>query len=127
MASLFQPLAIQYMLQELLETADVKAALVDTGTYTYSAAHQYLDDLSGVVDTTGNLTGKTFSAAGVFDAADAPISAITGDSVEYVWVYVDSGSAATSRLVAYCEVTAAYTPTGADIMVVWDAAGICGT
>ena len=34
-----------------MDGGTVKAALVDTGTYTYSAAHDFYNDVSGVVGT----------------------------------------------------------------------------
>ena len=41
-------------------TGTVKVALVDTGTYTYSAAHEFLSSLSGVVGTAQTLASKTY-------------------------------------------------------------------
>jgi hypothetical protein len=54
-----------------LDTANVKAVLVDLADYTYSAAHDFLDDVAagGRVATSGNLASKTFTD-GVFDSAD---------------------------------------------------------
>ena len=109
-----------------LSTSTVKVALVDTGTYTYSSAHQYLSSLSGVVGTAQTLGSKTFTN-GVFDAADATFTAVTGASVEALVLYVDTGTASTSPLIAYIDIGVTglpVTPNGGDINVTWHASGI---
>lgn len=42
-------------------TTGVYAALVDTGTYTYNAAHQFCSDLTGLASTTDQEIGATKS------------------------------------------------------------------
>lgn len=104
----------------------VKAALVDTGTYTYNAAHEFQSSLSGVVGTAQTLGTKTFTD-GVFDAANSVFTAVSGATVEAIVIYVDTGSAATSRLVAYIDTGATglpVTPNGGDININWNASGI---
>jgi hypothetical protein len=104
----------------------VKIALVDTGTYTYSASHEFLSSLSGVVGTAQTLGTKTFTN-GVFDAADVTFTAVSGASVEALVIYVDTGSSATSRLVAYIDTGQTglpVTPNGGDITVTFNASGI---
>lgn len=107
-------------------TGTVKAALVDTGTYTYSAAHEFLSSLSGVVGTAQTLGTKTY-ANGLFDAADPTYTAVTGATAEAVVLYIDTGVAGTSRLVAYIDTGVTnlpVTPNGGDITIGWNAAGI---
>lgn len=104
----------------------LKVALVDTGTYTYSAAHEFQSSLSGVVGTAQTLASKTYTN-GVLDAADITFTAVTGASVEALVFYVDTGSSATSRLVAYIDTGQTglpVTPNGGDITVTWNASGI---
>lgn len=104
----------------------VKVALVDTGTYTYSAAHEFQSSLTGVVGTAQTLGTKTFTN-GVFDAADSTFTAVSGASVEALVIYVDTGSSATSRLVAYIDTGVTglpVTPNGGDIGITWNASGI---
>lgn len=103
-----------------------KVALVDTGTYTYSATHQFLSDLSGVVGTAQTLTSKSVTN-GVFDAADVTFTAVTGNSVEALVIYIDTGTAGTSRLVAYIDTGVTglpVTPNGGNISITWNASGI---
>jgi hypothetical protein len=79
---------------------DIKVVLLDN-TYTYSAAHEFLTDLTGVVATSGNLTGKT-TTGGVADADDLTFPAlVAGDTIVSVVIYRDTGLAATSDLITF--------------------------
>jgi hypothetical protein len=104
----------------------VKAALVDTASYTYSAAHEFYSSVAGVVGTPVTLASKTFTD-GVFDAADAVFTAVTGSQSEALVLYIDTGTAGTSRLIAYIDTATGLpvTPNGSDITVAWNASGIC--
>jgi hypothetical protein len=104
----------------------VKVALVDTGTYTYSAAHEFLTSLTGRVGTDQTIGSKTFTN-GVFDGDDVTFPAVTGNSVEALAIYIDTGVAGTSRLVAFLDTGITglpVTPNGGDITVTWNASGI---
>ncbi|KRA00246.1 hypothetical protein ASD64_01335 [Mesorhizobium sp. Root157] len=104
----------------------VKVALVDTGTYTYSAAHEFYSSVSGVVGTPATLGSKTFTG-GVFDAADVTYTGVSGSSAEALIFYIDTGSSATSRLVAYLDTgwtNLPVTPNGGDITLQFNASGI---
>lgn len=110
-----------------LNTSDVKAVLVDLADYTYSAAHQFLSDVpSGArVDTSANLGTKTITN-GVFDSANTTFAAATGDQSEAVILYIDTGVAGTSRLVAFYDTGVTglpVTPNGGDIDVTVNASG----
>lgn len=100
-------------------TGTVKVALVDTGTYTYSAAHDFLDDVTGIVGTAQTLSGTKSYTNGKFSVTGSvTFSAVTGATVEALIVYIDTGSAATSRLVAYVDTGQSnlpVTPNGGDI------------
>lgn len=107
-------------------TGTVKVALVDAGTYTYSAAHEFLTSLTGRVGTDQTLGTKTYTN-GVFDAANATFPAVTGATVEALVIYIDTGTAGTSRLVAYLDTGVTglpVTPNGGDIPVTWSVSGI---
>ena len=104
----------------------VKVALIDTGTYTYSAAHDFYNDLSGVVGTPGTIANTTV-ANGLFDGDNVTFSAVTGASVEALVIYIDTGNTATSRLVAYIDTGVTglpVTPNGGDITITWNGSGI---
>lgn len=109
-----------------LNAVTVKVALIDTGAYTYNAAHDFLDDVTGIIGTAQTLNNKTFTN-GIFDADDVTYTAVTGNSVEALIIYVDTGSAATSRLIAYIDTNVTnlpFTPNGGNVIIAWNATGI---
>ena len=108
-------------------TGTVKVALVDTGTYTYSAAHEFLTSLTGVVGTAQTIGATKTYTNGVFDGADVTFTAVTGNSAEALVIYIDTGTAGTSRLVAYLDTSVTglpVTPNGGDINLTFNASGI---
>lgn len=108
-------------------TGTVKAALVDTGTYTYSSAHEFLTSLTGVVGTAQTIGATKSYTNGVFDGGDVTYTAVTGNSAEALVLYIDTGTAGTSRLVAFIDTGVTglpVTPNGGDISVTWNASGI---
>jgi hypothetical protein len=108
-------------------TTGLYVALVDTGSYTYSSAHQYYSDLSGVVGTDQEITSTT-NTNGVVDGGDVTFTGVTGNSVEALVLYrKNAGANTTWRLVAYIDTSVTglpVTPNGGDISIVWDASGI---
>jgi hypothetical protein len=110
-----------------LDGGNIKAALIDLADYTYSDAHDFLDDVGGtaIVAASGNLASKTI-VDGVFDAADFSFSSVTGDQSEGLILYYDTGTASTSRLIAYFDTGVTgfpVTPNGGDINVTVNASG----
>lgn len=102
----------------------IKAVLVDTADYTVSInTHEFLSDIpSGArVATSAALTGKTVTL-GVADADDVSFVTVVGDESEALVLYVDTGSAATSSLVAYIDAATGLpiTPDGGNVNVIWD-------
>jgi hypothetical protein len=110
-----------------MSTGNVTVALIDTGTYTYSAAHQFWSSASGsVVGTPQVISSKTFTS-GVFDGADVTFTAVTGNTAEALIIYIDTGTAGTSPLVAFIDTGVTglpVTPNGGNIAVTWNATGI---
>lgn len=105
-------------------TDNMKVVLVDTGQYNFSDSHQYLSDVPSAarIATSGNLSGKT-ATNGTADASDTSFAAVSGATVEALVVYKDTGSASTSRLLAYIDTTGSglpFTPNGGDIIISWD-------
>jgi hypothetical protein len=109
-----------------LNDLTVKVALVDTGTYTYSAAHQFLTSLTGVVGTAQTI-GTTTVTNGLFDGDNVTFTVVSGNTAEALVIYIDTGTAGTSRLVAYIDTSVTglpVTPNGGDITITWNASGI---
>jgi hypothetical protein len=96
-----------------LSSTNIKIAAFTTAAYTYSAAHTHADDLPAAVATTGNLASKTIDD-GTFDAANPSLgSPAAGDPITRLVMYQDSGTPATSPLIAYTDEDA----SGASIVV----------
>lgn len=109
-----------------MNTGTVKAALVGSG-YTYAATHDFFDDLgANVIGTPQTLASKTFTN-GTFDAADVSWTALaSGSTVKAVVIYIDTGTASTSRLIAYLDgmTNLPLATNGGDVSITWDATGI---
>ena len=109
-----------------LDGQTVKVALVTSG-YTYSSSDQYYSSVTAsVVGTPQTLGSKTFTN-GVFDAADVLYTSVTGSQVVSLVIYIDTGNAATSPLVAFIDTGVTnlpVTPNGGDIAIAWNASGI---
>lgn len=106
------------------DTDTIKAVLVDHGTDTpVLATDVFLSDITAGarVATSGALASKTVPG-GVADAADLTITAVTGATVESIVLYKDTGSAATSRLIAMIDTATGlvFTPNGGDLTIAWD-------
>lgn len=103
----------------------IKVALL-ASSYSYSAAHDFYDDIAAsVVGTPQTLSGVTI-AGGVVDATDALFAGLTGGEVGALAIYKDTGVAGTSPLLLHLDDYAGlpFTPDGSDLPIVWPAAGI---
>jgi hypothetical protein len=113
------------------DTATIKLVLVDSADYSVNlATHKFLSSVpSGArVATSGALASKT-STAGVADAADVTLSAVTGDPSEAIIIVQSSavGGGAdvadtAQRLIGYIDTATGLpvTPNGGDITVQFD-------
>lgn len=98
--------------------------LIDTADETYNSADEFHSDITGagIVATSGNLASKTVTS-GTFDANDITITAVTGDTVEAVVLYKDTGTSGTSPLIAWFDVST-LTPNGSDVTITFNASGL---
>lgn len=122
MASALYPIAKKAFLDGDIDllTDDIRVILVDTADYTYSAAHDFLDDVAaGSRVATSGAMGTKSTTGGVFDAADVTFSSVTGDASEALIIYKHTGVEGTSNLIAYID-GLSVTPNGGDITVQWD-------
>lgn len=105
------------------DTNTIMLVLTDHGGDTPNVTtDDNLDDISaGTVATSSALTSPT-TTAGVADAADVTLTAVTGNSVESINLYKSTGTPSTSRLIAYIDTATGLpvTPNGGDITVAWD-------
>lgn len=99
----------------------IKATLV-SATYVQSDAHDFFDDVSGVIATSSALAGKT-STSGVAGANAWTYAAVAGGSTGTgIVVWKDTGTPATSPLIAWYDTKGDTTPisvvtNGGDIIV----------
>lgn len=105
-------------------TDTIKCVLVDTGAYTpQTSVHQYFSDVptSSRVTQSVTLTSKT-TTGGAADASDITFTSVSGNSIEAIILYSDSGTESTSPLIAYIDTATGLpiTPNGGDIIVTWD-------
>ena len=105
-----------------LSSDTIKAVLVKS-SYTYSASHEFLSDLgANTIGTAQTLASKTITS-GVFDAADITFPTVTtGNTVNAVAIYKDTGVAGTSPLIDYIDTVTGLplTTSGADVDIQWD-------
>lgn len=111
-----------------LNDGDVRVILVDSADYTYSAAHDMLDDVAaGARVSVSTALQNTSVTNGLFDADDITLSSVTGDQAEALIIYIHTGTESTSRLVAFIDTGVTglpVTPNGGDINLAWNASGI---
>jgi hypothetical protein len=102
-------------------------ALIDTGTYTFSSAHQFYSSLSGIVGTDQEILTPTLTN-GTVDGGDVTFTAVSGATVEALVLYrKNAGANTTWRLIAYIDTSVTglpVTPNGGDIVITWNASGI---
>lgn len=101
----------------------IKLMLIDEADDTIDlAVDDNLDDRAAGsrVATSGAFASKT-TTAGVADAADVTLSAVTGDQAESIDIFKDTGTESTSRLIANIDTATGLPvlPNGGDIVVTW--------
>lgn len=106
------------------DTHTIKLVLIDEADDTIDlAVDDNLDDRAAGsrVATSSALSAKTVTA-GVADADNVTLSAVTGDPSESIDIYKDTGTESTSRLI--CNIDTAtglpVTPNGGDITIAFD-------
>lgn len=108
-------------------TTGLYVALVDTGTYTYNASHQFYSSLSGIVGTDQEITSTT-TVGGLIDGNDVTFTSVSGASVEALVLYrKNAGANTTWMLIAYIDTSVTglpVTPNGGNITITWNASGI---
>lgn len=106
---------------------NIKLYLVDNADYTVNlSTHDFADDVPtpAKVATSGNFASKT-STAGVADAADITLTAVTGDPSESIVIWKDTATQSTSQLIAYIDTATGLpvTPNSGDVVVQWQNGG----
>lgn len=112
-----------------LDADDVRAALIDSADYTFSAAHDFYDDVVAGQVALAALAGES-GTGGTFDSNDFSWTSVSGDQSEaIVLVNYDGNGAATDaarQLIAFYDTSITgmpVTPNGGDINVTVNASG----
>ena len=111
-----------------LNSDPVKVLLVGQGYVPNFSTDEFVEDIqSGArVSISPALTNKTYTN-GVFASDATIVSAVpAGQDVVALVIFLDTGDAATSRLVYYADSGTGlpYTPNGSDFTITWNASGI---
>lgn len=130
MANVLYPFSLLATFNKELDwnTDTIKAAYV-LATYTYSDAHDFLDDFGANLATSGAtaaLTSPTLTKTATgftFNADDTTATPTTGQSIDSIVLYKDTGVAATSHVLAYIDVGTglAFTSDGNPRAITWAA------
>ncbi|BBK37681.1 bacteriophage protein [Allostella sp. ATCC 35155] len=126
MANFFYPKGAEAVLNGQINFGadSIMAALVDTDDYTYNSAHDFFDDLAGVIDIVP--LASITRTNGVLDAANPTFTTVAGDEAELIVIFKDTGTAGTSPLLLHIDDATGLpvTPNGGDITIEWNASGI---
>lgn len=111
-----------------LSSGSVKLYLTRTAVYTYASSHQFLSDITGRHATASDALASKTLTDGTFDAADFQFTAPASDGNAYnaCVLAVDTGSAATSPVIAYYDTGVTglpVTPNGGNINITVNASG----
>ena len=107
---------------------DIQIGLIDNLTFTIVAGTvDYAEASAALVGSLVALAAESVTNPGIFDAANATISSVTGNPIEQLAVLKFSGTASTSPIShAYDSATTGIplTPNGGDVTVTWAGGGI---
>lgn len=123
--TLFDKARQRFLEAQINWTSDtIKCILVDSGAWTpLPATHEFLADISPSARIAGpvTLTGKA-TTGGAADAADCTFNTVSGNSIELIIIYKDTGTEASSPLIAIIDTATGLpiTPNGGDIIITWD-------
>lgn len=116
-----------------LTTLTIRAMFIDNADDTIVATDDFLDDILSAarvpaIASCPALGSKTNGVVGVgvFDAADATFTALTGDQSEQLILVEDSGVESTSDIICFWDTATGLplTPSGGNVSAVWAAGGI---
>lgn len=109
-----------------MDTDDIRVVAVDSSDYTFSDAHDMLEDIAaGARIFTEALVGESITD-GVFDANNVTSTSVTGDQFEYLIIYEHTGVESTSNLILKLDTATGLplTPNGGDVTIAWSGSGI---
>jgi hypothetical protein len=99
-----------------------KVVLLSSSYTVNLASHQYLTSIPGGARIATSISITTsLPGAGIADASDITFTSVTGSQVTQFVIYRDTGTEATSQLVAFFDTATnlPITPNGGDISITW--------
>lgn len=104
-------------------SSTMKLVITNHSVHTPSvSADQNLSDISAATVATSSALASPTITAGVADAADVTLTAVSGAACASINIYKDTGTSSTSTLCAYIDTATGLpvTPNGGDINIVFD-------
>ena len=97
--------AKEALLEGLLDLTDdsIKVALVRSSYSVDLSAHEYYSDISSDVAASSSVLSGRSTTNGIFDAENVTIENYGSSGFSYLIIYKDTGTASTSRLIAYID------------------------
>lgn len=121
LAPSYKKLTLDADLDLLVDTIKVVAV---SSAYTFSTAHDFLDDVTNQLGISPALTSKT-TTGGVFDAADlAPAFTGIATDIAALLVFKDTGTPSTSPLIYFMDTGFTHTQNGGNVNLTWNASGL---
>jgi hypothetical protein len=105
--------------------SNIRIALIDTADYTFVATHEFRSSVVAVPaaqeETSANMTLIDAANDGILDANDVTFTGTTGDPCEAIYMYKETGAAATDINLFWWDAAAGLPVTlGGDVLVTWD-------
>lgn len=104
----------------------VSGFLIDTAQYTFSASHLAVNDIPVGARVLGfNIVGKSMTSTGGCMANNVSLTNVTGNSVEALVLYFNSGTESSSRLIVYMDTLPGlpFTPSNGSVLLAWNSDG----
>ena len=104
-------------------TDTLKVRLVKNTYAQNLTTDEFITSVTQVTGTTDQTLGSKTITGGAFDAADVTFTAVpAGETSEGVVIYKDTGTAATSPVIAYIDTITGFplATNGGDITIQWD-------
>lgn len=123
------PKGAEKILSKLVDfSTDAIKAILLSADYTFDASHSALVNIPSSARVSGpKLLTSPAVASGVFDAADAVFSAVTGATVVAVAIYASTGGSTSAPLIAFFGTSITnvpFTPNGGNVNMAFNVSGI---
>lgn len=108
-----------------LDSETVKISLIDTAEEVFTSTDQFYSDVANVVAT--ETLANVSITNGVLNADDIRFESVSGASAEALLIWIDTGDANTSHLVAWMDTNIdglPITPDGSNVDITWSTSGI---